>query len=174
MTTTMSDVRIRTAAVAEHDRVRHVLRAAYRQHAAALTGAVYLDYIEDLLDLRPGRHRVLVLLAEVDGRTAGVATLDLGTRVAGIRAVAVLLEHRRAGIGRRLVRACVEHATDAGVRTLYGYAPPLPCPDDRLLDEQDFRRAPELDGVPVVPSRVRYDTPAPARAYRRNLAELIA
>lgn len=171
MTTTTSEVTIRAAAVTEHDRVRYVLRTAYRQYAADLPGAVYLDYIEDLLDLRPGRHRVIVLVADVDGETVGAATLDLGTRLAGIRAVAVPPDQRRAGLGRRLVRSCVELAAQAGVRTLYLYAPPSPSCDGRMAEELGFRRAPELDGAPVVPSRLRIGTPAPARVYRRNLAD---
>lgn len=170
MTTTLVEPAVRAAAPADHDAVRHIVRAAYRQYAAALPALVYLDLIEDLLNLHPGSTESIVLVADLDGTPAGAATLSMGRRVAGIRAVAVAPALRGAGIGRRLVQACAEHAWAAGARIVYGRIPSFVPTGARLAAELGFRRAPGLDHLPVVPSRLLGGPLVPALAYRLDLA----
>ena len=73
---------------------------------------------QDLAELlaSPG---VAGLLLQVDGRDAGIALCRVAADEAELLTIAVRPAERRRGAGRRLLTAVIEHAREAGARTLF-------------------------------------------------------
>ena len=61
------------------------------------------------------RFPTLYIVAEVDGRLAGVVLGSHDTRKGWINRIAVHPDHRRRGIGRQLVRACEQAFIEQGI-----------------------------------------------------------
>lgn len=59
------------------------------------------------------------VVAEEEGEVAGVIGLEEFGSIALLRSAVVSPEHRRSGIGRRLVERLLEHAEKAGIEELY-------------------------------------------------------
>lgn len=103
---------------------------------------------------------VAALLVLVDGRPAGVATLNqcaaiyAGGRFGEITELYVGPDDRSAGLGRRLIEAAIDHARKAGWTRLEVGAPDLP----RWQRTADFYRANGF--VPVGPRLKRQIEPA--------------
>ncbi len=121
-------------------RVRQVRPNEYEE-AGAVTALAYGEFVppdddwggyeKRLADVAARAGRALVLVAEVDGTIVGTATLELSQRMnpdsqqpplaadeAHLRMLGVHPEHRRRGIGRLLVGACIAQARARGKRRL--------------------------------------------------------
>lgn len=61
------------------------------------------------------REQGHILVAERDGRVAGYAALWVAPESAELADLAVARDHRRRGVGRTLLRACLREAADRGV-----------------------------------------------------------
>jgi GNAT superfamily N-acetyltransferase len=156
---------------------------------AAVFTAAYADYftpvhvdeetlrrMDELWDIDVGRSRVAVL----DGEPAGFANLGLRGDVGWIGGVGVAPEHRRSGIGRRLMEAVLAGAPgDVWLEVIEQNEPAL-----RLYQQLGFATTRMLDvwswhGDPpaatardVAPRPVQDD--APWQSARPNLEELEA
>ncbi|MBJ7594075.1 MAG: GNAT family N-acetyltransferase [Candidatus Dormibacteraeota bacterium] len=120
--------------------VRPVRPGEYEE-AGAVTALAYGDFMppvrdsgmyeKRLADVAGRATRALVLVADLDGTIAATATLELDQRInpdsqqplleadeAHLRMLGVHPDHRRRGIGRLLVDACIEHAREWGKRRL--------------------------------------------------------
>jgi ribosomal-protein-alanine N-acetyltransferase len=73
---------------------------------------------QDLAELvaSPG---VAGLLLQVDGHDAGLAVCRVAADEAELLTIAVQPAHRRKGLARRLLAAVIDHARNAGARTLF-------------------------------------------------------
>jgi predicted N-acetyltransferase YhbS len=120
-------VSVRAARRLERRAVRAVLRAAYREYAAALPPAAFRRYLQDILDLGARARAGRLLVAEHAGRIVGTVTFyDDATAEgfgwpsgwAGVRALGVDPAVRGLGVGRALLRACVERAVAGGAGVL--------------------------------------------------------
>src|SRR6266498_3919081 len=67
-------VSVRDAEPEEHEAIRVLLEAAYRQFASAIPRAIYEPYIADILDLEPRVRAGSLLVAEQAGRLLGTIT----------------------------------------------------------------------------------------------------
>jgi GNAT superfamily N-acetyltransferase len=116
-------------------------------------------YADELRDVA-GRIAagVLVWVAEVDGERAGTVSYvpGLGPYAefkdpagAGIRMLAVLPAFQGQGIGKALVRACLERARTDGRERVYLDTTRWMETAQRLYAGMGFERRPELDWEPV-------------------------
>jgi ribosomal protein S18 acetylase RimI-like enzyme len=130
-----------------------VIRAAYREHAPAL-GALYQDYLDDLLALDQRFADGTVLVAELDGRVVGTATLYTDARRAGFgspdgratgRALAVEPDARGHGVARALVHDVVARAMRGGADELCLHTAEFMTAAVALYEAQGFQRDPAYD-----------------------------
>ena len=100
---------MREARRSDHQAVRQVIAAAYRQYATVLPPVAFDGYLADLLDLDARAGDSLLLVAEREGRIVGTVTffedaakegLGWPQGWAGLRALAVDPAARGHGIGR--------------------------------------------------------------------------
>lgn len=117
------------------------------------------EYADELRDVA-GRIAagVLVWVAEVDGELAGTVSYvpGLGPYAefedpagAGIRMLAVLPAFQGRGIGKSLVRACLDRARKDGRERVYLDTTRWMETAQRLYAGMGFERRPELDWEPV-------------------------
>jgi len=133
--------------------------------AGDLVASVYATLIPDLGDyadeLRDVAGRIAwgaeVWVAEVEGRVAATVTYVPGPGRyaeypdplgAGIRMLAVLPGYQRRGIGRALVRDCLDRARADGRRAVYLHTTEWMAEAQRLYATMAFERLPELDWEP--------------------------
>jgi GNAT superfamily N-acetyltransferase len=109
---------VREAAPAEYAEAGELTVEAYREYEAGIPGQFWAWYEADLRDVAGKAARSTILVAEVEGRLAGVVALSPpGTPQrawpddwASIRALAVAPAHRRQGVARALMEACLDRA----------------------------------------------------------------
>jgi predicted N-acetyltransferase YhbS/SAM-dependent methyltransferase len=169
---------IRTAAPADHQAIRRVIEAAYREYQDELGPELHAAYLTNLLEF-DDRGESVLLVAEVDGAIAGTVTLYPDASAIGfgwpagwaaIRALAVDPTWRGHGIGRRLIEACIDRAVHASAIGLHTAA--LMTSAIALYERAGFRRDPDLD---VEASSVLGIAGAPRLiAYRRESADTYA
>ena len=160
---------VRDAQPSDHPAMHDVLLAAYREYAAALPPAVFDGYLADILDL-DGRARTgRLLVAEHDHRVVGTVTwyddaaaegIGWPTGWAGVRALGVDPAVRGRGVGRTLMRDCLERARAAGAAVLCLHTAEFMTAAVAMYLAMGFRRVPafdfdaarflRLDGVPPV------------------------
>jgi GNAT superfamily N-acetyltransferase len=126
----------------------------------ALGGHLDDEYAHELRDVG-GRSQVATVFAAVDpeGRVlGGVTYVDdpsnpyaefSGRDEAGFRMLAVAPEAQGRGVGEALAAACIDLARAAGKRRLVLHSTPWMPAAHRLYRRLGFRRATELDWVPV-------------------------
>src|SRR5690349_18613192 len=105
---------VRPARPSDHDAIREVVGAAYRQYEPVTGSELFGRYLEDLLDFeRHSRHGQLIV-AELDGIVRGSGALYPDASVQGVgwphgwaggRALAVHPEARGHGVAQALVAA---------------------------------------------------------------------
>lgn len=116
-----ADVALRTAGLADVPDVVALLGAQLDEHAIALSRPALAAAVDASLR-RPAWNRIL--LASFRGTSVGVAvlafnrTLEHGGRAAWLDELYVAPAHREGGIGRRLLRAALVCAADAGARAV--------------------------------------------------------
>ena len=119
-------ISVRDAEPEEHEAIRGLLEAAYRQFASAMPAAIYDRYIADILDLEPRVRAGSLLVAERAGRLLGTVTFYEEASAqgvgwppgwAGLRALGVDPAVRGRGVGRSLMEACLDRAPRASARS---------------------------------------------------------
>jgi ribosomal protein S18 acetylase RimI-like enzyme len=122
-------VRVRPVQPDEYEEAGAVTALAYREFMPP--DGEWSGYEKRLADVADRATRALVLVADLDGTIAATATLELDQRIspdtqqpplatdeAHLRMLGVHPDHRRRGIGRLLVDACIEQARARGKRRL--------------------------------------------------------
>lgn len=120
---------IRDGRVEEFDAIASLILSSYAEYAAVLDPPVWEWYRLDLADVAARAASATTLVAQLGPEVVGtVSYLPPAPRrsrknegrdpgVAEVRALAVLAEHRRGGIGRALIEHCIEQArTDGATR----------------------------------------------------------
>lgn len=114
-------------------------------------------YVAELCAVRERWEQSDLLVARVEGEVVGTVTFCLpGTPWAEVsvpgeaefRMLAVRDHARRAGIGRGLVRECLDRATAAGAHTVVISTTPRMRTAHRMYESMGFRRRPERDWRP--------------------------
>jgi predicted N-acetyltransferase YhbS len=169
---------VREANRSDHQAIREVIAAAYRQYATVLGPVVFDGYLADLLDLdsRAGDSRLLV--AERAGRIVGTVTffedaakegLGWPSGWAGLRALAVDPAARGQGIGRQLMEACRDRARAAGAKVLCLHTASFMAAAVAIYEAMGFQRAPAFDFSPTGHLGVEVDTDVRVVAYRLDI-----
>jgi len=165
---------VRDAVPGELEEVADLTLRAFREFRPLLTPYFVQRYEQDIRDAFAGATNGSVLVADLEGRLAGTATLladGSGYGMHGwphawpvIRLLAVDPPARGWGAGTRLAATCVERARRLGVPTLGLHTAPFMTSARIIYEALGFDRAPEYDVVqPGSP---------PALAYRLELGGL--
>jgi predicted N-acetyltransferase YhbS len=169
---------VRDAEPSDHRRIRGVLRAAYREYAAALPPAVFDRYLQDILDLHARARTGRLIVAEHAGRIVGTVTfygdaaaegVGWPSGWAGLRALGVDPTMRRLGIGRALMRTCVDRARAAGAVVLCLHTAEFMAGAVAMYETMGFRRAPSFDFDATALLRLGGTKPVRIIAYRLHL-----
>ncbi len=115
-------IEVRRVSPDEYDEAGRVTALAYREFA---DGESWDSYLQKLADVEGRADVTLVLVAVEEGRIVGTATLELDGRIddddrplepdeANIRMLGVDPDARGHGVATALIRACFEHAREAG------------------------------------------------------------
>jgi predicted N-acetyltransferase YhbS len=169
---------MRDAEPSDHHRSRGVLRAAYQEYAAALPPAVYRRYLRDILDLDARARTGRLLVAEHAGRIVGTVTfygdaaaegVGWPSGWAGLRALGVDPTMRGLGIGRTLMRTCLDRARAAGAAVLCLHTAEFMTGAIAMYEAMGFRRAPSFDFDATALLRLGGTTPVRILAYRLDL-----
>ena len=118
---------MREADRSEHEAIRAVIAAAYREYTSVLPPVLFEEYLANLLDLDARAEDGTMLVVERAGAIVGTVTffedaagegLSWPSGWAGLRALAVDPAARGLGIGRMLMDACLDRARAAGATVL--------------------------------------------------------
>jgi GNAT superfamily N-acetyltransferase len=151
---------VRAAEPAEYVDAGRVTAEAY--HADDLLrrtdGLIDLDYEAQLTEASRRAREAVLLVAVDDGQVLGTVTWcppispwrELATLPdqAEFRMLSVAAAGRRRGVGRALVKACLDRARAAGMREVLLSSLPVMTAAHALYREFGFVRAPELDHSP--------------------------
>jgi len=136
-------------------------------------------YLAELVDVNPRFAKSEVLVAEQRGRIVGTIAFYADVRVegwsnlpagwAGFRALAVAPWMRGVGIGKGLVRRCIERTRDVGAETLGIHTISVLTDAVRLYERLGFVRCPEFDlrAADIFPSEKADEMVA--LAFRRDV-----
>jgi ribosomal protein S18 acetylase RimI-like enzyme len=116
---------VRVAAPHEHAETGRVTALAYREFVGEGEERWHA-YLRSIADVDARADRTTILVAEVDGRIVGSATLELSDRVepgddppldpseSHMRMLGVHPDARRKGVARALVQACIDRSRRHG------------------------------------------------------------
>jgi ribosomal protein S18 acetylase RimI-like enzyme len=146
-------IRVRPVRPDEHEAAGALTARAYAEFAAEI-GPGAARYLAEIADVGGRADRTVVLVAEEDGGLLGTATLELAGRAspadpplapgeAHIRMLGVDPMHRRRGIGRALLEACIDRARDAGKTMVTLNTTRVMAAAQRMYEERGFRRGPD-------------------------------
>jgi len=143
---------VRAAVPADHQAIRDVVIAAYRQYADLIPPDVFSSYLSDLLDLDTHARHGRLLVVEADDRVCAFAAFypDGSTQgfppgwVSG-RALAVHPDARGNGAARALFAAGEQLALEAGAPVLAFHTHSYMTDAITLYERLGYRRAPEYD-----------------------------
>jgi ribosomal protein S18 acetylase RimI-like enzyme len=172
------DITVRPVLPAEFAALGELTVAAYRAVPGGSTSAGYQETLRDVA-ARAGEAEVLVAV-DADGRLLGGITFVPapgpyaefgGDDEAGIRMLAVSPAAQRLGVGRRLVRECVERAEAAGRTRIVLHTTASMTAAQSLYESLGFVRTPGRDIQPSPRTHLiayvleldRPDPPTPAR-----------
>jgi GNAT superfamily N-acetyltransferase len=162
-------VTVRDAEPGEHEGIRDLLAAAYRQFAEAVPASIYGPYIADIVDLEPRARAGRLLVAEQAGEILGTVTYYRDAGAAGVgwppgwaavRALGVHPAARGGGIGRLLMQACIERARSAGAPVLCLHTAEIMTAAVVIYEQMGFRRVPSFDFRPPGSERLEGERPA--------------
>lgn len=171
---------MREANRSDHQAIREVIAAAYRQYALVLPPVVFDGYLADLLDLDSRADDSRLLVAERAGRVVGTVTffedaaregLGWPSGWAGLRALAVDPAARGLGIGRMLMEACRDRARAAGAKVLCLHTASFMAAAVAIYQDMGFQRAPAFDFSPTGHLGVEADTDVRVIAYRLDIEQ---
>lgn len=146
-------ITVRPARPAELGAAGAVVRAAYEADGH---GGSYLDVIADTQDR--SRDAEIVVAVDERGQVLGCVTFVLpgsrwaelsGPDEAEFRMLGVHPQVRGLGVGRALIRWCIERAHQVGARRLLLCSLPTMSAAHRLYTGLGFHRRPDLDFSPV-------------------------
>jgi predicted N-acetyltransferase YhbS len=169
---------VRDAEPADHQAIRDVLGAAYRQYEPLLPPEIFANYFQDILDVESRARTGQLIVAEHLGRIVGAVSFfgdasaegfEWPPRWAGLRALGVDPAVRGRGIGHALMRTCLDRALAAGASVLCLHSTVFMTEAVAMYEAMGFRRAPSFD-FDVTKSLGR-DDPEPLLilAYRLDL-----
>lgn len=150
----LSQISIRHAQDADLRETFAVLLETYRPYQWVMPPAAYSAYLSSLCDLEKASPPGVFVVAARSDRILGVAVYDPNAarrnpawprRWASLRAVAVVPEARRMGIGQMLLSACAGYARAQGASVLCLHVPEFTIPLDSLTERLGLGRAPQLD-----------------------------
>lgn len=150
----MEDVEIRRASDTELDEVASLIVDAFAEYAARMSPDAWSSFANDIANVRGRLADAELWVAERDGRLVGSVTLFAGWRGAqddsiGVRLLAVLPEQRGSGVGRALMRRCIDRARDVGrSRVVLTTTGEMEAARD-LYESLGFRREVALDHEPA-------------------------
>lgn len=171
-------VAVRPACAPADAAIQRVLRAAYAQYATVLPSAVFDAYLADVLDIRSRLSAAEQLVAVHAGRVVGTVSFypsagDDGhgwpAVWAAVRGLGVHAAARGLGIGRSLVAACRDRATDAGAPVLALHTAAFMSSAVGVYERLGFHRAPRYDFDGVADLGVVGTAPVRVLAYRLDL-----
>jgi GNAT superfamily N-acetyltransferase len=145
---------IREARDDELDIVASLVVDAYSEFAARMAPDAWSSFAQDIANVRGRTIDADLLVAERDGRIVGTVTRYPNWRGAqmeasAVRVLAVPPDERGTGVGRALMRRCIELARDEGKsRLVLAVAPEMEEARD-LYDRLGFERDPGLDHEPA-------------------------
>lgn len=151
---------VRAAEPAEYAEAGRVTADAYRADdlLRRTDGLIDRDYEAQLMDATRRAREAELFVAIDDGHVLGTITWcpppspwrELATRAdqAEFRMLSVASSGRRRGVGRALVKTCLDRARAAGVREVLLSSLPQMTAAHALYKEFGFVRAPELDHSP--------------------------
>jgi GNAT superfamily N-acetyltransferase len=147
--------RLRDAVADDAAAITRLLRAANAEYEALLPPAIYAAYLDDLLDLERRRlEEAQFVVAEGKGDLAGCVAfytsasregMGLPEEWASFRSLAVDPRARGLGIGRDLIRACVERARAENRKVLGMHTGAFMKNAVTLYESLGFERCPEYD-----------------------------
>jgi GNAT superfamily N-acetyltransferase len=136
---------------------------AYEQYRESIPERFWEPYADELRDTKERAGRGTVLVAELDGRLVGCASIvphdhePAGT--AHLRMLAVSPDVRRAGVGKALMDATFAHARASGAHTLVWNTTNFMTPARALYERLGY--APDPDPVELAPAVVLYTFRSP-------------
>jgi GNAT superfamily N-acetyltransferase len=145
---------VRDALPSDHEAIRGVVIASYRQYADLLARDVFSPYLADLLDLETHARNGRLLVAEADGQVQASAAFYPDASVQGHgwppgwasgRALAVHPAARGIGIARALLATCEQLAREAGAPVFAFHTASFMTDAIALYERLGYRRAPEFD-----------------------------
>jgi ribosomal protein S18 acetylase RimI-like enzyme len=148
-------IEIRTARPEEYDRVGELTVEAYLKDDLVSPESSYVGILRDAADRAV--HAELIV-AELDGELVGSVTYCQPESVyaelaapdeAEFRFLSVLVEARGHGLGRALVRTCVDRARAAGYTGLRLSTQRNMRPAHHIYESFGFIRTPDRDWAPV-------------------------
>lgn len=156
----VGDCIIREARDDELDLVAALIVDAYAEYAARMSPDAWSSFANDIANVRGRQSDADLLVAEEDGQIVGSVTFFNGWRgvqegTSGIRLLSVPPAHRGGGVGRMLMRACIERAKRAGRRRLVLTTTQEMAAARELTERMGFVREPGLDHEPA--PGVRYE-----------------
>jgi ribosomal protein S18 acetylase RimI-like enzyme len=150
-------IQIREAEAEELAEVESLIKTAYREFQPFMPEAAWnrwMDNVSETLHAPGG----MVLVAEPGGRLEGTvkfypdaAQAHQGEWPAGaglIRLLAVAPDSRGRGYGRLLTQACLKHAREMQIHTIFLFTGTFMAAARHLYEQLGFTRAPEFDRVP--------------------------
>jgi ribosomal protein S18 acetylase RimI-like enzyme len=150
----MGEIQIREVLPEEYDDTGSLTQRAYAEYARP-GDPLWDDYFGMLADVARRTVFATVLVAVVDGRIVGTATVELGRTIEGteglqsghanLRLVAVDPEDRCRGVGRRLVEACIQVARRAGKEVVTLHTTAQMAAAQRIYRTVGFQRDPSSD-----------------------------
>jgi GNAT superfamily N-acetyltransferase len=174
------EIVVREGTRRDHDAIRTVIIAAYRQYEPVVGIEFYTRYLADLTDL--DRHASLgrIIVAEIDNTIVGSGVFHADTSVqqfgwprgwAGGRGLAVHPSQRRSGVARTLLAAAEQMARDRGAPVFAFHTVSFMSHAVALYQRLGFRRDPEHDQDLTRHLGLATRPPVRAIAYRRDLAQ---
>ena len=151
---------VKVAEAAEYTNAGRVTAEAYRADnlLRRTDGLIDLDYEAQLTDAPRRAREAELLVAVEDGHVLGSVTWCPPTSPwrelanhpdqAEFRMLSVAAAGRRRGVGRALVKACLDRARTEGMREVLLSSLPQMTAAHALYGEFGFVRAPELDHSP--------------------------
>ena len=132
---------------------------AYTEYRSALPGAAWIEYRDEIRDVRSRLATSTLIVAEDAGSLLGAVTYYPDARLephatwppnwANFRLLAVAPGARGRGVGRLLTEECIRRARAAGREALGLHTTGLMQVARAMYERMGFARVPELDFFPV-------------------------
>jgi GNAT superfamily N-acetyltransferase len=156
MMSTVTPAIVRPARRSDLAAIQAVIRAANLPFAAIVPADFFGSYLASAMDVAGRMDVATVLVAEQRDRIVGTVTafvdandegmpVRLPAGTAGLRATAVHPDAQGQGIGRALVRACVDEARSHRARTIALHTAPFMHAAMALYEQAGFERVPAFD-----------------------------